>query len=130
MFQLLERHGISAFLVIAGGYYLAEEVGKPLVSATTEFMTGLHNSLRIIQQEVMAADLQETERWAEINSLNQTKLQLIHEALAAIKELEDSNDDVARELAELRNLLARSPLEDLRRRPIDPTNPQSQSEKP
>ena len=125
---LLEKHGISAVLLLAGAYFFAEEVAKPLVSQTSEFMTGLHNSLKIIQSELMTADAQQTERWAEINSLNVTKLELIHRALEAIQRLEDSNEDVARELAELRNLLARSPLEDLRR--IDPTNPQSHSIRP
>lgn len=115
LFGVLEKHGISAFLLIAGAWWLGEQVGKPLVASTTQFVSDIRECNEIIQTELMQQQAESLERYKQIHELMTIKRELIQRALDELDHLKDSNEKVSSEIAQLRMLLIRSPVEGLQR---------------
>jgi len=103
---LIERHGISVFLLIAGGYYLTQAVVDPMVATARQFVNDVRLCNEITQQEIMQADKENFARWDKVYGMMEEKKVLIAKCIDALEKNREGHVKTQEMIKDLVNALA------------------------
>lgn len=97
--QLLEKHGIAVFLLVAGGYVVTNSVINPMVETSRAFVTDIRNANEGLQKEVQRVEAENLSRWDRSFALHTEKRDMI-------RNLDDEIDDINRKIDNIRSDIA------------------------
>ena len=93
--QLLEKHGIAVFLLVAGGYVVTTSVVNPMVETSKQFVSDIKSANEALRAEIDMVEKENLSRWDRSFALHTEKRDLI-------LKLDDELDELAREMDKLR----------------------------
>lgn len=93
--QLLERHGIAVFLLVAGGYVVTTSVVNPMVETSKQFVSDIKAANEALRTEINMVEKENLARWDRSFALHTEKRDLI-------LKLDDELDALARDMDKLR----------------------------
>ena len=93
--QLLEKHGIAVFLLLAGGYVVTTSVINPMVDTSRAFVADIKEANDLLRADIAAMEKANLASWDRSFELHTEKRNLI------IK-LDDEIDALARDVDKLR----------------------------
>ena len=79
--EIIEKHGVPMFLLLAGAYFLSTSVVNPLVSTAQSFVTDIKNANEVLQTEIAQVDRENLMRWDQSFQLHTEKKLLIEKCL-------------------------------------------------
>lgn len=93
--QLLEKHGIAVFLLVAGGYVVTTSVVNPMVETSKQFVSDIKAANEALRTEINMVEKENLSRWDRSFALHTEKRDLI-------LKLDDEIDALARDMDKLR----------------------------
>jgi len=102
--QLLEKHGIAVFLLVAGGYVVTNSVINPMVETSRAFVTDIRNANEGLQKEVERVETENLSRWDRSFALHTEKRDMIRNLDDEIDEINRKLDSIRSDIANLRTL--------------------------
>lgn len=114
--EIIEKHGVPMFLLLAGAYFLSTSVVNPLVSTAQSFVTDIKNANEVLQTEIAQVDRENLMRWDQSFQLHTEKKLLIEKCLDRLHEMQVTHSELKNEIRNLNTKL------ELRERSNDATS--------
>ena len=114
--EIIEKHGVPMFLLLAGAYFLSTSVVNPLVSTAQSFVTDIKNANEVLQTEIAQVDREKLMRWDQSFQLHTEKKLLIEKCLDRLHEMQVTHSELKNEIRNLNTKL------ELRERSNDATS--------
>ena len=105
--ELIEKHGVATFLLVAGAYFMTTSVVDPMVSTAQQFVSDIKETNDQLQKEIEQIDRENLSRWDASFSLHQEKKELIQRVLDKLVEIEADNRTIRSELEKTRMLFVK-----------------------
>ena len=102
--QLLEKHGIAVFLLLAGGYVVTTSVINPMVDTSRAFVADIKEANDLLRADIAAMEKANLASWDRSFALHTEKRDLIIKAGDAINSLGRDLDKLRAEVHNLRTL--------------------------
>lgn len=114
--QILEKHGIAVFLLLAGGYVVTTSVINPMVDTSRAFVADIKEANDLLRADIAAMEKANLASWDRSFALHTEKRDLIIKTGDAINALSRDLDKLRAEVHNLRTLFIKPfPLP-----PLDP----------
>lgn len=103
--EVIEKHGVPMFLLLAGAYFLSTSVVNPLVSTAQSFVTDIKNANEVLQTEIAQVDRENLMRWDQSFQLHTEKKLLIEKCLDRLHEMQVTHSELKNEVRNLNTKL-------------------------